>query len=108
MKILYQIILTLLAGLVLQLFLPWWTLALGAAGVSFFFEQKGWQAFAGGFVAIFLLWLLSAWYFDEASGAIMSHRLNTLLPVPAFFLTGLVGGLVGGMAALTGKMIRWR
>jgi hypothetical protein len=108
MKTVKQIALTVLAGWILQSFLPWWSVAVAAAAVGFFFEQKGVAAFAGGFAAGFLLWVGLAFYLDQGGGAILSARLNNLLPVPAIVLTGLVGGLVSGFAALTGKMLRWR
>lgn len=106
MKTIYQIFLTLLVGLVLQLFLPWWSLAIGAAGVAFFFEQAGWRAFLGGFVAAFVLWAGAAWWLNANGGEILAGRLNQLLPLNSLLFTGLVGGLVGGFAALTGKMVR--
>ncbi len=106
MKTMYQIFLTLLVCLVLQLFLPWWSVAIGAAIVAFFFEQSGWRAFAGGFVAVFILWVAAASWLNATGGAILATRLNQLLPLNSLLLTGLVGGLVGGFAALTGKMVR--
>lgn len=106
MKTLYQILLTLAICAALQFVLPWWSVAIGAALVAFFFEQPGWRAFTGGFVAVFFLWAATAWWLNASGGALLAIRLNHLLPVNAILLTGLVGGLVGGLAALTGKLVR--
>jgi hypothetical protein len=106
MKTIYQTLLTLVVCLVLQLFLPWWSLAVGAAVVAFFFDQSGWRAFLGGFVAAFLLWGAAAAWLNSSGGSLLADRLNQLLPVNSLLLTGLVGGLVGGLAALTGKLVR--
>lgn len=106
MKTIYQITLTALLGLVLQLFLPWWSLAVAAAVVGFFFDQPGWRAFVGGFSGACLLWTAMAWWLDAGGGYLVSGRLNQLLPVHSLLLTGVVGGLVGGFAAVTGKLVR--
>jgi hypothetical protein len=106
MKFIVQIVATLIVCLLLQLFLPWWTLAIGAFGTAYFIENKSLPSFAAGFLAAALLWLGMAYYLDHATQSIITEKVNKLLPLNAFVLTGLVGGIVGGMSSLTGSLLR--
>jgi len=106
MKFLIQILLTIAICLLLQLFLPWWTLAIGAFVVAFLFDNKSFASFAAGFLGVAMLWVLTAGYITIATDSILTSKLNQLLPINSFIITGLVGGLVGGMGGLTGSLFR--
>ncbi len=106
MKFLTQLIVTIVVCYLLQLFLPWWTLTLGSLAIAFLADNKGFVSFVAGFLAIALLWIGMAYYLDFGTNAILSEKINRLLPINAFVATMVVGGLVGGFAALTGALLR--
>jgi hypothetical protein len=37
---------------------------------------------------------------------VLTDKINKLLPVNAFLLTAIIGGVVGGLASLTGSLLR--
>ncbi len=105
MKFLYQTIITTALAFVLQLFLPWWTMAIAAAGVGYYFNIKGLLSFSAGFLGVGLLWLGMAMFIDVSTHSILTEKINRILPLNSFLLTTLIGGLVGGFAALTGSLL---
>lgn len=104
MKFLIQLIATVISGFVLQSFLPWWTMAVGAFTVAYLVGNKGLLSFVAGFVGIAMLWVGMAFYIDALTHSILTEKINRLLPLNAFVLTLLIGGFVGGFAALTGAL----
>jgi hypothetical protein len=106
MKFFIQVISTIIVCLVLQLFLPWWSITIGAFGVAYFTGNKSFISFLAGFIAIVLLWSVFAFYLDFKTDSILTVKINQLLPLNAFLLTALVGALVGGFAALTGALFK--
>ena len=106
MKFFIHLIATLVICYVLQSFLPWWTMAVGAFTVAYLFGNNGFSSFAAGFLGVGLLWIGFAFYVDVLTDSILTEKINRLLPVNSFILTLLVGGLVGGFASLTGSLMR--
>ena|SRR5271154_4812155 len=105
MKFLIQVFATIILCFILQYFLPWWTMAIGAFGVGYFSKNKGYISFFCGLLSIGLLWLTMAFFIDVTTQSVLSQKVNNLLHVNALLLTGIVGGLVGGFAALTGSVL---
>lgn len=106
MKFIIQLIITIAVCFLLQTFLPWWTLAIGALAVSFAVGNKAGVSFAAGFVGVGILWFGMAFYIDQTTHSILTEKVNKLLPLNSFVLTTLIGGLVGGFAALTGALLK--
>jgi hypothetical protein len=106
MKFLIQLLFTIVLCLLLQLFLPWWTLAIGAFAVAFVFDNKSFPSFAAGFLGVAILWVAMAGIITITTDSILTTKLNQLLPVNSFIITALVGGLVGGFGGLTGSLFR--
>ena len=106
MKFLLQIIVTMIVCFALQYFLPWWAMAVGAFIISYLFGNTGFSSFAAGLIGVGLLWFLMAYYIDVTTDSILTDKVGKLLPVNVFILTSLVGGLVGGFAALTGAVLK--
>lgn len=106
MKFLTQLAATIVVGFILQSFLPWWTLAIGAFAVAYFADNKSLISFAAGFLGAAMLWLAMAFYLDQATHSIITEKVNRLLPLNSFMLTTVIGGLVGGFAALTGALLK--
>jgi hypothetical protein len=105
MKFILQIAATVAICLLLQTFFPWWTLAIGSFAVAFMVGNKGGVSFAAGFIGAAVLWLGMAYYIDQTTHSILTEKVNRLLPLNSFLLTTLIGGLVGGFAALTGALL---
>ncbi|HCW08679.1 MAG TPA: hypothetical protein DGG95_15070 [Cytophagales bacterium] len=105
MKFIYQTIATIIGSFIVQYFLPWWTMAIVACAFGYYFNNKGILAFLSGFIAIALLWFSFAFYLDSATSSILTTKINKLFPVNVFVLMVIVGGLVGGFAALTGAVM---
>ena len=108
MKFLIQLATTLVVCFVLQYFLPWWTMAIGACAISYVTENKGYVSFLAGFTGAALLWLAASFYIDLVSSAILTEKVNKIFPINVFLLTALTGGLTGGFASLTGSLLKSR
>jgi hypothetical protein len=110
MKFLIQIILTVFLSYMAEQCLPWWTIGICAALVAVGLTLSNITAFLGGFTAISLLWMILATLIDVRTNAILSTKIAPLLGFKSgtllILLTGLVGGIVGGLGALSGQQVR--
>lgn len=100
----------LLASLV-QLVLPWWSLAVVAFAVGFALAPMGRAGFWAGFGGAGLSWLLPAVGLAYQNEGLLAHRVAQLLPLGGsvtilVVVAGLVAGLVGGLAGLAGAWLR--
>jgi hypothetical protein len=112
MKFTVQTAFILILGALLQTFLPWWTLTIGAFAIGFLFASNGWKSFFAGFLGIGLLWLGMSLYIDITTQSVLTEKVARLFPTKTtpllFVITSLVGGLVGGLASLTGSILTYR
>ena len=111
MKFLISILLIALLSFALGLYLPWWTLAVVAFVVAALIHQRAAKSFLSGFIALFLLWGILALIIDQKNQQVLSHKISSLLSLgnSSFVLvliTALVGGLVAGLAAMSGSFLR--
>src|SRR3954467_8034814 len=111
MKFINALLLTALSGYLFPLFLPWWSFAITSFLIAVFIHQKPWKAFLAGFIALLLLWGIYAIVIDNANQHILSTKVAQILPFNGSFtaliiMTALIGGLLSGMAALTGSYLR--
>ena len=113
MKILTAIILTGFLAFVAGVYsvLPWWTFVFTSLIVSIAIHQKPGRSFLCGFAGLFLLWSVLAFVKDAANEHLLSTKVAQILPLGGSYLllilvTGIVGGLVSGFAALTGSYLR--
>jgi hypothetical protein len=79
---------------ILGYFFDWWTVAI-----------------AKGTAAVSTLWLLMVWYHHFSTQGILSNKIAQILPVGGnvgilITATVLIGGLVGGWAAMSGFLVR--
>ncbi len=104
------ILLIALLSLVAQLFLPWWVIAPIAGLVCFFVSKKPGAAFLEGLLGVAVVWLGYALLVHIQTEGIMTARMSQLLlKGPAnllLTLTPIIGGLIGGLAGLTGFYLR--
>lgn len=111
MKFLTATILTAILSFISGLFLPWWGIAIVALLIAAIIHQKPGKAFFAGLLGVFLLWAGLAWWIDMKNNSVLSHKIAGILPlgensILLIIVTGLVGGLVGGFAALAGSYLR--
>lgn len=97
-------------GFILTMFFPWWSVAILAFVIGFSLRIDSWQAFLAGFLGMLGLWVGYATFMDYQNGGILSAKVAQLFQLPQSYLlialTGIIGGLLGGFGALTGRYFR--
>lgn len=100
----------LLFSWIFTLFLPWWGVFIPAFIFGVWLLEKGFKAFLTGFTGTGLAWFFQALYVHIANDAILSTRVAEMLgagsPWVVLLITFLIGGLPGGLGALTGYLIK--
>ncbi len=107
MKLIIQFIAIALAAFLLELFMPWWCIAIAAFAAGFALKSK--VNFLAGFLSIALLWLIKAWIMDASASAPLVESVAAIFSLnkPLLMLvTALIGGLVGGFAAMSGAALK--
>jgi len=89
----------------------WWTIAPAAFIVALAMRLKPGISFLAGFAGIVIYWLPNILYRDISNNHILSTRLATLFPghnyIVFIALCTVIGGLLGGLSALSGSLIVW-
>ena len=111
LKYILSIIVTGLVAFVIGLYMPWWGIAIAAFLVSAAIPQKPAFSFLSGFLGVFLLWEVLAWWIDNKNNGILSQKIASVLPlggssVLLIVITSIIGGIVAGFAALAGTYMR--
>ena len=101
----------LILSFVSSYFLPWWVVAVMAFIAAFFIGKTPGKSFLSGFAAIFIVWTVLALLKSIPNDNILASRVVQLFPIPhrwIFLLavTAAIGGLVGGMGALSGALLK--
>ena len=105
---LINFVVTIIIALILSQFLPWWSVMVAGFVSALFFSLKKAAVFVVPFLAILLFWSVYAFIASSANDFILAKKISTLLslggnPYLLIVVTGLVGGLAAGVAALLGK-----
>ena len=113
MKFFSSIILSALLAYGFGLFtiLPWWSFAISSFVIALSIHQTPFKSFLSGFLGVFLLWVILATLIDINNEHILSTKVAQILPlggsyIAVIILTGFIGGLVSGLAALTASYSR--
>jgi hypothetical protein len=113
MKLLTSIVLTAYLGYVVGVYtnFPWWFFVFSSAVIALAIRQSAFTSFFSGFAGMFILWFVLAFLKDTANQHILSQKVAPMLKLGSssfllVLLTGLLGGLVSGMGALTGYHLR--
>jgi hypothetical protein len=109
MRTLLVIVCLMLAGWLLGLWLPFWSLTLAAVLVGWAWPLAKGRSFLAGFIAGALLWGGLAGWADAANGHLLASRVGPLFGTGAWGmvgLTALLGGVLAGLGCLLGAMIR--
>lgn len=102
---------TLIIAIILSQFLPWWHVMVAGFVSTLFFRLKSTAVFFIPFLAIFLFWIVYAFWLSSTNNFILAEKIAVLLPLggswPLLLLvTGLIGGIAAGVAALLGNQCR--
>jgi hypothetical protein len=111
MKFIASLLLILLLSFLACLYLPWWSIAIVAFIVSVLIPQNPRASFFCGFSALFLFWGALSYWISANNNHVLAHRVSLLIlkndsPLLLIIVTALIGGVVGGLASLTGSFIR--
>jgi hypothetical protein len=92
-------------------FLPWWVIALIAFIATYFFGKTSGQSFWSGFGGVFIAWTILILLKTIPNDNILANRVIQLFPLPHWWallllISSLIGGLVGGMSALSSVLMR--
>ena len=90
--------------------LPWWAACILAFAAALFFGKTSGQAFWSGFAGLALAWVALALLKSFPNEHILATRVAHLFHLPNWLLllavTALIGGLAGGMSALSGLLVK--
>ena len=111
MRFFLPTLLTILLSYLSGAFLPWWTFVPVTMIIFAFMPLKPGMAFLSGFIALLILWGGLAWMMDASNHHILSKKIAQLFlkndQYPFLILiTSVIGGLLGGLSALTGSLGR--
>lgn len=105
------ILLMLVLGALVGLYLPWYSMGISAALISFLFGFTGKQGFFIGFTGGFILWAIGAGWFALLQPSALPVRMASVLPLQGnlvylYLVTGVIGGLTSGLWAWAGAKLR--
>jgi hypothetical protein len=111
MKFIISILLIAAFSFITCLYLPWWSIAIAAFMVTLLLNQKPLSAFIAGFVALFILWGLLANFISGDNGHILARKISIVMlksdsSAMLIMVTGAIGALTAGFAALSGSFLR--
>ena len=75
MKFILAALLTMALAFLAGLYLPWWSIAIVAFLVALFLPQPSFRGFLSGFLGIFLLWGILAFWIDVENQQILSRKM---------------------------------
>jgi hypothetical protein len=107
---LINFIITIIIALILSQFLPWWSVMVAGFVSALFFSLKKAAVFFVPFLAILLFWSIYAFMVSSGNDFTLAKKIAVLLPFGGnpyilILVTGLIGGLAAGVAALLGKQL---
>jgi len=114
MKYLIGILGIIIVGFIVQSFFEWWSIAIIAALFGAYLNVSNTKSYLLGFCSVFLLWGVYALFLNAGNEGILATKIGALFgglsPIILIFIIAILGGVVGGISALTGKMGRalWR
>ena len=97
-------------SLFLQLTLPWWTIVFPAFVIGIWRMRSSRTAFGTGFAGVGALWFITSVFIHFKNNGILAEKIGQMLNLPGSFfvivITVLIGGLAGGLAAVSGFYLR--
>ncbi len=109
-KFIIGVIAVAIIALIGQSYLPWWIIAPTSFLIGALLGLNGRQSFGYGFLGIALLWGVYAGWLNNENESILATKMGALFgglsPLHLVLITALLGGIVGGVAAMTGSLGR--
>ncbi len=103
-------VLLLILSLAASYIFPWWIIAVIAFVAALLMANRAAHAFWSGFAALFLAWLVLSLFKSMPNEHQLAERVSQLFGLPHWTLllliTCIIGGLVGGLSALSGFYIK--
>ncbi|MCS6916372.1 MAG: hypothetical protein RMK52_01270 [Chitinophagales bacterium] len=100
----------LVGAVLLQMLLPWWSMAVWAFVLAVLLADRPVNACAAGLVAGGFSWLLPALWLFYTRDHRLADQLAQVFQLPSaaglFVMAFLIAGLVTGLAALSGAFVR--
>jgi len=109
-KNIINFIATILIAYVLSLFMGWYSVMIASALTALLVPLKRMAVFFVPFFAIFLFWIIYSYALGSDNDFILGKRIADLLSLKGnvyllLIITGLVGGIASGVAAIFGKQL---
>jgi len=110
-KSLINFILTFIIAYIFSFFMGWYSVMTASLLTALFIPLKRLAVFFVPFLSIFLLWCIYSYVLSSSNDFILAKKIAVLLPLNGnpyllILITGLIGGLAAGAAALFGNQLR--
>src|SRR6476660_8137048 len=110
-KFLVSLILMAALSFAACLYLPWWSIAIVCFVVAALIKQRSGLAFLCGFLSLFLLWGGLSFWLSHNNNHVLAHKVSLLIlktdnPDLLIIITGMIGAVVAGFAAVSGSILR--
>lgn len=101
---------TIVLAFLLSFVLPWWSVMTAALATSLFLPLKKAAVFFVPFLAILVFWVTYSFVLSSGNDYTLAKRIAVLLPLGGnpyvlMLVTGIVGAVAAGVAAILGKQI---
>ena len=110
MKLFIRLFIIALLSYYLSMFMPWWIIGVIGFVVGLVLPGSSINAFISGFLGAGLVWMATAWKLDADNESAFSTLILEIIPlgdpITLIAVTGLIGGLCGGLATTTGSLFR--
>ena len=109
MRLLISSLLLALACLLAQQYFQFWSIIVLALIGGYFANIAGAKSFLIGFIAIGALWFLKAFAIDVSTDSLLTNKIAsifTLNKTSILVVTSILGGVIGGMSTLTGRLLK--
>jgi len=108
--LIYSLILIVIGALV-GIYLPWYAMGVAFGLIAFVFNMPVKSSFLTGFLAGFILWVVSAIWLDLQHPSTLPGRMAQVFPLKGnvfalFVVTGVLGGLFSGIWTWAGARLR--
>ena len=111
MKLFLRLILIAVLTYLLSLVFPWWIIVIIGMAVGLLIPGGSLSTFISGFLGVGIIWMGHAWNLDAQNASQFTQQMLEVIgifddTIVLIAITGLIGGLVGGFATMTGSMFR--
>lgn len=111
MKFLQYTLVVAVLAILLALFLPWWSVAIAGFAGPWIVKRGFGASFAGGFLAVFLLWTGMALWISFSTASPLPDRVALLISpslsgIGLALVSGAIGGLVAGTGSIAARILR--